>query len=196
VCGSLACSGAHISTVQADAIQPRYAHPTPTAVASTPLAIVYDPRELPDEVPLAAPSPLPPSTVRHARALVTQHLRRALETMFERVYVVEDPSLAPPGAATARVRFVEIGITMSGMLAVGTLEWSLALQRAGESRPFYSWAERTVGTRGGGGAWGHLDASPLVQGALEASLRALLKDIDAHDVVRQVATPADKSTRG
>jgi len=72
------------------------------------------------------------------------------------------------------------------MMPVGTLEWSVALRRNGESQPFYSWAERTVGTRGAYGSFGTMDAAPLVQGALEASLRGLLKDIDTRGVLEQL----------
>jgi hypothetical protein len=193
--GSFAC-GAHISTVEADTLQLRYARPTPSVVAATPLAVVYDPRELPDEVPLAVPGGFPKSTVRQARSLVTQHLRAALETVFERVYVVDDPALAPPGAAIATVHFLEVGITVAGTLPVGLLEWSVDLRRPGEPRPFYSWAERVVGTRGGYGQSGRMDASPLVQGAIEASLRALLNDVQARGVVRQVDAPAARPSGG
>jgi hypothetical protein len=72
------------------------------------------------------------------------------------------------------------------MLPVGTLEWSLALRRAGESQPFYNWAEQTIGTRGAYGRFGVLDAGPLVQGALEAALRDLLRDIQARGVLEQL----------
>jgi hypothetical protein len=185
VSGSLAC-GPHLTAVQADALQLRYAQPAPARIAETPIALVYDPRELPDDVPLAVPDGFPHSSVHHARAMVTKHLRSALETMVRRVEVVDDPSRAPAGAAIATVHFVEVGVTVSGLLPVGTLEWSLALCRSGESRPFYSWAERTVGTRGAYGSFGTMDAAPLVQGALEASLRGLLNDIKAHGVLEQL----------
>src|SRR6059058_2787499 len=92
---SVAC--AHVTSVQVDALQPRYAHPESKLVASAPLAVVYDPRELPDDVSLAVPNGFPSSTVHHARSLVTKHLRAALQTVFERVDIVEDPSLAHPG---------------------------------------------------------------------------------------------------
>jgi hypothetical protein len=72
------------------------------------------------------------------------------------------------------------------MLPLGPLEWSLALCRVGESQPFYTWAERTVGTRGAYGSFGTMDAAPLVQGALEASLRGLLKDVNSRGVPGQL----------
>src|SRR5690348_10490538 len=108
---SLAC--AHLTSVQADALQLRYTRPTPARIAETPIAIVYDPHELPDDVPLAVPSGFPHSSVHHARAMVTKHLRTALETMFRRVEVVDDPSRAPAGAAIATVHFVEVGVTVA-----------------------------------------------------------------------------------
>jgi len=39
-----------------------------------------------------------------------------------------------------------------------------------------------VGTREGAGAFGHLDPLPEVQGAIEASLRTMLKDMDAKGI--------------
>ncbi|HZX97824.1 MAG TPA: hypothetical protein VFE90_25125 [Myxococcales bacterium] len=187
---SLAC--AHLGPVQADELHPRYARPVLAALPDTSVAIIYDPRELPDDVRLTVPSGFPTSTVHHARALVTKHLREALEAVFERVVVVEDPSLAPAGATLATVHFVEVGVTVSSNMVVGTLEWSVSLRRAGDSQAIYSWAERTVGTRGGYGRGGYLDAGPLVQGALEASFRALLKDMQAHDLAHQLAAPVSR----
>src|SRR5712664_3599531 len=61
--------------------------------------------------------------------------------------------------------------------------WSgLSLRGPGEERVIYSWAEKTVGTREEAGAWGRLDPSPMVQGAIEDSLRGLLKDLDSRGV--------------
>ncbi len=84
------------------------------------------------------------------------------------------------------MHFVEVGITVAGMLPVGTLEWSLALRKSGEPQPFYSWVERTVGTRGAYGSFGTMDAAPMVQGALEAALRGLLNDMKTRGVLEQL----------
>ena len=93
---------------------------------------------------------------------------------------------APAGALRGTVHFVEAGIAISpgGTSLVGTLEWSLALNQPSRARPFFSWSERSVGTRqGGAGSFGHFDPSTVVQGAIEASLRSLLMELDARGVV-------------
>jgi hypothetical protein len=46
-----------------------------------------------------------------------------------------------------------------------------------------------VGTREGGGSGGYLDPEPEIQGAIEAALRNLLKDMDAKGVA-SAAKPA------
>ena len=187
VLGSLGCF--HTVQVQIDALSPRYVSPTPARRVILPLVLVYDPKEFPEEVPLAVPGGFPGQpTVRGARSLVTRHLPAALKTMFEHVEVVDTQARIPRGVVVGTVRFVEVGIVIAagGKTAVGTLEWSLSLQRPGEERVFYSWAEKTVGTREAAGRFGRLDPSPMVQGAIEASLRGLLKDLDSRGVAQQL----------
>lgn len=180
-----------IKDVQAPALAPRYVRPAPGARSAEPLVLVYDPRELPDVVLLAVPDGFPPGKLLGARSLVTEHLRGGLESLFERVDVVDDPGKVAAGALVGTVRFVEIGIAMApgGKTAVGTLEWSLTLHRGDQPQPLYSWGERTVGTREGAGSFGSFDPTPEIQGAIEASLRALLKDMDAKGVVASAAPP-------
>jgi hypothetical protein len=47
-----------------------------------------------------------------------------------------------------------------------------------------------VGTREGAGAFGSFDPAPVVQGAVEASLRAMLKDMNDKGIPEHLATPA------
>jgi hypothetical protein len=144
VLGALGC--VHVHTVQIDALSPRYVSATPARRVILPLVLVYDPKEFPEEVPLAVPGGFPgQTTVRGARSLVTRHLPAALKTMFEHVEVVDSPARIPRGAVVGTVRFVEVGLVMAagGHTAVGTLEWSLSpgpwrgaghLQLGGENR--------------------------------------------------------------
>lgn len=182
---------AHVSDVQAPALAPRYVRPVPGARSVEPLVLVYDPKELPDVVPLAVPVGFPSSKLLGARSLVTEHLRSGLESLFERVEVVDDPHKVAAGAMVGTVRFVEIGLALapSGKTVVGTLEWSLTLHRADQPEPLYSWGERTVGTREGAGSFGTLDPTSEIQGAIEASLRALLKDMDTKGVASNTPRP-------
>src|ERR1700682_4674984 len=70
VLGSLGC--VHTVQVQIDALLPRYVSPTPARRVILPLVLVYDPKEFPEEVPLAVPGGFPGQpTVRGARSLVT-----------------------------------------------------------------------------------------------------------------------------
>ena len=182
----------HINDVQVASIQPRYVRPTPASRSGVPVAVIYDPQELPDTVTLSGPEGLPHAKLLGARALVTEHLRRALEALFERVSVVSAASQPTDDGLLCTVHFVDAGLAMApgGNTLVGTLEWSVALRRAGQSRVLYSWGERTVGTREGAGSFGQFDPAPVVQGAIEASLRAMLKDMDAKGVVAFTASDA------
>lgn len=188
----LACI--HAANVQTMALSPRYVQPAPSARSTQPLVLVYDPVELPDVVQIAMPKGggAPPCSLLGARGLVTKHLRAGLESLFEQVSVVDDPGKVPAGSIIGKVRFIEIGLALSpsGKTLVGTLEWSLTLTRPEERGPFYSWGERTVGTREGSGSFGYIDPAPEIQGAIEASLRALLKDMEAGGGVSgEPATP-------
>jgi hypothetical protein len=178
--------------VQTMSLEPRYVRPTPAMRSAEPLVLVYDPEELPDAVPLTVPAGAPRASLLGARSLVTEHLRSALESLFEHVTVAPDGRGVTSGTLVGTVHFVDVGLAFApgGQTLVGTLEWSLTLRRAGESRTLYSWGERTVGTREGAGAFGHLDPAPQVQGAIEASLRALLKDMYAKGVVSGAPPPA------
>ena len=186
--GLAAC--VHISDVQVASIQPRYLRPAPAMRSPVPVAIVYDPRELPDVVTLSVPQGLPDSKLLGASSLVTLHLRGALESLFEHVSVAGLVNQAPHDGLLCTVHFVDAGLAMApgGKTLVGTLEWSVALTRPGQPRVLYSWGERTVGTREGAGSFGHIDPAPVVQGAVEASLRAMLKDMDAKGVAAIAAS--------
>lgn len=195
VLGLLGC--VHVDDVRASELRPRYLRPTVASRSTVPLVLVYDPRELPEVVEIAAPEGFPPSKLLGARSLVTEHLRSGMEALFEQVSVVDAPSRVPAGALTGVVHFVEIGVSLApgGKTIVGTLEWSLTLTRPGDARPIYSWGEHVVGTREGAGAFGHLDPATEVTGAIEASLRALLKDMaDKGVVTLDIAPQACRAT--
>jgi hypothetical protein len=104
--------------------------------------------------------------------------------LFERVSVVGVVSQAPQDGLLCTVHFVDAGIALApgARTFVGTLEWSVTVTRPGEPHVLYAWGERTVGTREGTGEFGHFDPAPVVQGAVEASLRAMLKDMDAKGI--------------
>ena len=182
----------HIDDVRVASIEPRYLRPIPASRSAVPVALVYDPQELPDTVTLSGPEGLPHAKLLGARSLVTAHLRRGLESLFEHVSVVGLDSQAPQDGLLCTVHFVDAGLAMApgGRTLVGTLEWSVALTRPGQPRVLYSWGERTVGTREGAGSFGMFDPAPVVQGAVEASLRAMLKDMDAKGVVAIAASDA------
>lgn len=190
--GSSACAG--IEVVKAGALQPRYLRPTPALRSALPLVVVYDPDELPDVVSLSVPSGFPAATMVSARSLVTVHLRSGLESLFEHVSVTGDGRHLPPGAVVCTVHFVDVGLAVApgGKTMVGTLEWSIALSRPGQPQVLYSWGERTVGSREGAGAWGGFDPGPVVQGAIEASLRAMLKDMNDKGVIEHVTAASSK----
>lgn len=181
----------HADDVQAAALAPRYARPSPPVRSAEPLVLLYDANELPEVVQLVVPNGFPAIRMLGARSLVTQHLRSGLETLFAQVSVTSDRSTVPPGALVGTVHFVDVGLALApgGKTLVGTLEWSLTLAHAGAPEQLYSWSERTVGTREGAGSFGHLDPAPEIQGAIEASLRALLKDMDTKGVAA-AAPPA------
>src|SRR5262245_17167365 len=183
------CIGGYLQDVQARSLQPNYVRPAPPSRATIPLGLVFGPRQLPDEVQFAVPGGFPHAKLLSARSLVTDHLRDAMTTFFDQVTVTTDQNQAPSGAVVGKVHFVEVGLALApgGRTVIGTLEWSLALTRSGETAPFYSWGERTAGTREAGGAWGTLDPAPPTQGAIEASMRTLLKDMDAKSIVALAA---------
>jgi hypothetical protein len=188
VTGLIAC--VHVDDVHVDTMQPRYLRPTPAMRSPIPLAIVYDPNEIPDVLTLTVPNGFPPSKLLGARSLVTQHLRNALESLFEHVSVATGAAPNPQGGLVCTVRFVDAGLAVApgGKTLVGTLEWSVTITRPGEPRSLYSWGERTVGSREGAGSFGSIDPAPMVQGAVEASLRAMLKDMDAKQLADRVAS--------
>jgi hypothetical protein len=175
----------HIDAVQVSTIKPTYVRPDPAARAKAPLVLVYDPKELPDPLALVMPAQLGPGKVHGAKSLVTEHLRSALESLFEHVTVVTDRQQAPADAVIGTVHFVELGLELSpsGQTFIGALEWSLTLSASSDGKPFYHWGERVVGAREGVGTAGFLDPEEEVRGAIEASLRALLKDMDTKNVV-------------
>jgi hypothetical protein len=187
VTGLLAC--AHIDDVRANALQPRYVRPTPTQRSSQPLIVVYDRDQLKDVVKLSVASGFPDSYLFDSRALATKHLRAGLESLFERVSVTDNAQSAPGGSLLCTVNFVDVGLAVApgGRTLVGILEWSVTITRQGAPQVLYSWGERTVGTREGAGAWGSFDPAPVVQGAVEASLRTMLKDMNDKGVASLTA---------
>jgi len=63
-----------VHTVQIDALSPRYVSATPARRVILPLVLVYDPKEFPEEVPLAVPGGFrakPPCAAHGAWSLVT-----------------------------------------------------------------------------------------------------------------------------
>lgn len=191
---TLASACAHVQDVQTSALLPHYLRPTPTTRIAQPLLVVYDPSELRNVVPLIVPSHFPGANLLDAPSLVTVHLRSGLESLFEHVSVTTDPQQAPAGALLCTVRFIAAGLAMApgGNTLVGTLEWSVTLTRQGQPETIYSWGERTVGTREGAGAFGSFDPAPVVQGAVEASLRAMLKDMNDKGLPERLATPTSQ----
>jgi hypothetical protein len=166
------------------ALKPTYVRPEPPARAKS-LVLVYDPKELPEPLALVMPAGLSPGKLHGAKSLVTEHLRSALESLFEQVTVVTDRAQAPADAVIGTVHFIELGLELApgGKTLVGELEWSLTLLAPSDGKPFYHWGERMVGAREGTGSFGSLDPEEEVRGAIEASLRALLKDMDTKNVV-------------
>ena len=187
--GASAC--VHVHDVQVSALDPRYLRPAPAARVAQPLVVVYDPGELRAAVPLTVPSGFPKANLLGAPSLVTVHLRNGLESLFDHVSVTTDARQAPAGTLLCTVRFIAAGLAMApgGQTLVGTLEWSVTLTRQGQPETIYSWGERTVGTREGAGAFGTFDPAPVVQGAVEASLRAMLKDMNDKGLPERLATP-------
>ena len=183
-----------MSDVQTSALHPAYLRPTPRVRVAQPLVVVYDPSELRAVVPLTVPTSFPGANLIDAPSLVTVHLRSGLESLFEHVSVTTDAQQAPAGALLCTVRFIAAGLAMApgGHTMVGTLEWSVTLTRQGQPEPIYSWGERTVGTREGAGAFGGFDAAPVLQGAIEASLRAMLKDMNDKGLPEHLATPTSQ----
>jgi hypothetical protein len=175
----------HIDAVQVSTIKPTYVRPEPPARAKSPLVLVYDPKELPEPLVLVMPAGVSSGKLYGAKSLVTEHLRSALESLFEQVSVVTDRKQAPANAVIGTVHFIELGLELApgGKTLVGELEWSLTLLAPSNGKPFYHWGERAVGAREGAGSFGFLDPKEEVRGAIEASLRALLKDMDTKNVI-------------
>lgn len=173
------------ASVDLNQMQPTYATPIVASRAELPLTVVYSPIEFPDDATLTSSGGLSDGELHGVRSLVTRHLKRALESMFAHVTVVTDPHAAPPNAAICWVRFVSLGTTRSaGGAMVGQLEWSLSMHGPNDPRIIYSWSERAVGAREG-------STFSQIIGAIEASLRSLLADMQAKNVVATLsAAPA------
>jgi len=202
---ALALGGcATVRDVQVDQLRPRYAAPAAPARSATPLVLLFDARDLPDELPLEA-APLPTAKLKGARSLVTGHLRAGMETFFERVTVESDPARVPAGSAVGSVRIVRVGLDVipnhqetggSVRSVVGTLEWSISLRRPGATAPCYGLARETVGKTEAYPVLTTLDPAPAVQGAIEAALRALLGDMEARGVVALIDGPGSAAPAG
>jgi hypothetical protein len=79
-----------------------YLRPTPTTRITEPLVVVYDPSELRAVVPV--PTGFPSANLLDADSLVTIHLRRGLESLFEHVSVTTNAQQASAGALLCTVR--------------------------------------------------------------------------------------------
>lgn len=179
---------AFVADVPARKLSLRYVTPAPPARSAIPLVLVYDQQNLPNIVQLSVPKGLPDSALLDARALVTEHLRNALGSLFEQVTFTHSRDRLPANAVIGTVRFVDIGLVLSpsGHTVQGVLEWSVTLTSPSDRRPIYHWGERIIGDREAAGAFGRLDPEIAITGAIESSLRTLLKDMETKNVIALV----------
>ncbi|HEY0466563.1 MAG TPA: hypothetical protein VGC79_20280 [Polyangiaceae bacterium] len=182
-----ACGGFSSANVAKTA--PTYDKPTVAARSDVPLTIILDPQAVHDDMVLSGYSP---ADIHQVSLIVTRDLKSALEVYFSRVTVT--PISAEKTERHQVVTNVKIDAlgwkSADSNAAVGTMEWSVSMRFADQQKPFYRFAEHTVG-RHAIRQWSNTDA--LIQGAIEEGMQHLLKDMEAKGVQTLVA-PAEAAT--
>ena len=183
-----ACAGFSPASVANTA--PTYNKPTVAARADVPLTIILDPQAVHDNMVLSG---FNPTDIKEVNLIVTRDLKSALEVYFSQV-TVSPPTPAEKTTGQLVVTNVKIDAlgwkSADGNAAVGTMEWSASMRFADQQKPFYGFAEHTVG-RQALKQWSNTNA--LIQGAIEEGMQHLLKDMEAKGVLAIVA-PAEAAT--
>ena len=183
-----ACGGFSRANVANTA--PTYNKPTVAARSDVPLTIILDPKAVHDDMVLSGYSP---ADIHQVNLIVTRDLKSALEVYFSRV-AVSPPTSAEKTTHHQVVTNVKIDAlgwkSADSNAAVGTMEWFVSMRFADQQKPFYQFAEHTVG-RQAITQWSNTDA--LIQGAIEEGMQHLLKDMAAKGVQTLVA-PAEAAT--
>jgi len=177
-----ACGGFSPANVANTA--PTYNKPAVAARSDVPLTIVLDPQAVRDDMTLAGFSPAP---IHQVNLIVTRDLKSALEVYFSRVAVSAPAAAKATGhEVVTNVKIDTLGwkSTNNNSAAVGTMEWSVSMRFADQEKPFYKFAEHTVGKRAPA-AWS--DTNALIQGVIEEGMLHLLKDIEAQGVQALIA---------
>ncbi len=180
-----ACAGFSPANVANTA--PVYKKPAAGARSDVPLTIILDPQAVHDDMVLSGPSP---ADIQQVNLIVTRDLRSALEVYFSRVAVSRPTSAekATDHQVVTNVKLVALGWKPAdNNAAVGTMEWSVSMRFADQQKPFYRFAEHTVGKQAIT-QWSNTDA--LIQGAIEEGMQHLLNDMEAKGVPTLVA-PAE-----
>ena len=163
---------------------PNYSKPAVAARSDAPLTIVLDPQAVRDDMVLAGYSP---TQIHNVNLIVTRDLKSALEVYFSRV-VVSTPADAEKATGHQVLTSVKIDAlgwkSADNRAAVGTMEWSASMRFADQEKPFYRFAEHTVG-RSPITQWSNTEA--LIQGAIEEGMQHLLNDMEAKGVQTLIA---------
>ena len=166
---------------------PTYSKPAVAARSDAPLTLILDPQAVRDNMVLSGFSP---ADIQQVNLIVTRDLKSALEVYFSRV-TVSTPAEAEKATDHQVVSNVKIDTlgwkSADNNAAVGTMEWSVSMRFADQQKPFYRFAEHTVG-RHAVTQWSNTEA--LIQGAIEEGMQRLLNDMEAKGVQTLVA-PAE-----
>lgn len=164
---------------------PSYSKPAVAARSDVPLTIILDPKAVHDDMALAG---FNPADIHQVNLIVTRDLKSALEVYFSRVAVSTPEAKTSGHQVVTNVKIDSLGWkAMGDNAAVGTMQWSVSMRFADEQKPFYQFAERSLG-RTPVTPWSNTEA--LIQGAIEEGMQHLLKDIEAKGVQTLVA-PAE-----
>jgi len=168
---------------------PTYSKPAVAARSDVPLTIILDPQAVRDDMVLAGPSP---AKIQQANLIVTRDLKSALEVYFSQVAVSTPAAAKATGhQVVTNVKIDALGWkSTEGNAAVGTMEWSVGMRFADQEKPFYRFAEHTLG-RQPVAEWSNTEV--LIQGVIEEGMQHLLKDMDAkgvHALVAPTEAPA------
>jgi hypothetical protein len=165
---------------------PTYGKPAVAARSDVPLTLILDPQAVHDDMVLAGPSP---AKVQQANLIVTRDLKSALEVYFSQVTVSAPTTAKATGhQVVTNAKIDALGWkSTDANAAVGTMEWSVTMRFADQEKPFYRFAEHTLG-RQPVTQWSNTEA--LIQGAIEEGMQHLLGDMDAKGVHALVA-PAE-----
>lgn len=168
---------------------PTYSKPAVAARSDVPLTIILDPQAVHDDMVLSGPSP---AKVQQANLIVTRDLKSALEVYFSQVAVSSPAAVKATGhQVVANVKIDALGWkSTDANAAVGTMEWSVGMRFADQEKPFYRFAEHTVG-RHPVTQWSNTEA--LIQGVIEEGMQRLLNDMaenGVHALVASAEAPA------